>query len=137
MTKALPSQAIMLRLVLVAAAPTLMAACTTTRQVPVDVRSAIADPFTIEWVHAYPGKDGVVINGTVRRLPGTYGAIAGNVEVAALQADGSVITAKLVRWGPLASSGSRRASFAAHLPVPTHATVRSISVKYVAGQAGR
>ncbi|WP_310533074.1 hypothetical protein [Novosphingobium sp.] len=106
-------------------------ACATGPQLPAQVNSLESDPFSIEWVHAYVGKNGISVTGTVRRSHGRYGIISGDLEVAAHLEDGSVVTSKLVRWGTFPHRGSRRASFNAQLPVAASSVVRSVSVRYI------
>lgn len=132
MTAVPPAWTIARRAALAALAVPLIAACAPGARLPAEVRSAGSDPFAIEWVHAYAGTNGIAVNGTVHRPAGSHGTIPGSIEVAAHLADGSVIAARQVRWGPLPRRGSRRASFTAQLPVDNPAAVRSVTARYVA-----
>jgi len=109
----------------------MVTACATGPQLPAQVNSLESDPLSIEWVHAYVGKNGIWVTGTVRRSHNRQGIIPGDLEVAARQEDGIVVTTKVVRWGPFPQRGSRRASFTAQLPVMAPLVVRSVSVRYI------
>ena len=109
----------------------LLAACAAGPRLPAQAYSRDSDPFSIEWVHAYVGKNGIWVTGTVRQSHRRNGIISGGLEVAAHLEDGSVATTKIVRWWPFSRRGSRRGSFTANLSVAVPSVVRSVSVKYI------
>lgn len=109
----------------------LLAACAAGPRLPAQATSLQSDPLAIERVHAYVGKNGIWVTGTVRQSHRRHGIISGALEVAAHLEDGSVVTTKMVRWGLFPKRGSHRASFTAQLPVAVPPVVRTVSVRYI------
>lgn len=130
-----PSPALRLSPALALLGPLLLAGCATGPEVPARVQAASSDPLAIEWVHAYTGKDGIAVNGTVIKPPHRPAPVPGAIEVSARLADGSVVATREVRWDRIAQRGSRRAAFSAHVPLATPAAVQSVNVRYVDGTA--
>ncbi|RKS84390.1 hypothetical protein DFR51_3729 [Sphingosinicella microcystinivorans] len=63
--------------------------CALGPKLEVPITQNFSEPYTIQWVHAYRGKQGVEIWGKVRR--GNYGHTHGHIHLEALTKSGEII----------------------------------------------
>lgn len=78
------------------------------------VRSASA-PMVVLWAHARPARDGLAVNGFVRRTTGRPGPLPGYIRIAAPRAGGTGEVVACLRSRDLRLAGSRGGTFQVRL----------------------
>jgi hypothetical protein len=89
-----------------------------------------SDRLTIQWLHAYPDRKGVLIQGHVNGTAPTRAPIPGHLHITAHFSDNSPPLAVDTRWARMPVRGSRIASFSALLRTERPELIDSIHVEY-------
>ena len=118
-----------------AAGMTLLVGCASAPPLQAGIKVVPDERMEVFWVRAYPGKEGVLVTGQVRRTGMSKPALGGHLHVTAEMEDRHQPASVDTRWtGSLSGRVRRSARFSVLVPAVPADRLRSIRVEYRAGR---